>query len=91
MSMVDRAVGLLGPDIELLTEILLELGVKHERFGVKASYYVPMGQALIQMLEELLGKDKYFTDDVKDSWLEVYQALSYDMIRAKQAAMRENL
>ena len=80
--MVDRAINLLGPDTELLTDILLELGTKHERFGVKSSYYPTMGVALIQALQELLGPDK-FTTNVKNSWLEVYQALSYDMIRAR--------
>jgi hypothetical protein len=27
--MIDKALGMLGPDIELLTEILLDLGIKH--------------------------------------------------------------
>jgi hypothetical protein len=75
--MLDRAVDLLGPDIELLTEIILELGGKHVVYGVKASHYDPMGRALISTLQEILG-DR-FTQQQKDSWLEVYQALTYDM------------
>ena len=82
MSMVDRAVNLLGPDIELLTDILLDLGKKHAKFGVKSSFYAPMGHALIKTMETLLPKEQ-FNDQIKDSWLEVYQALSYDMIRSK--------
>jgi hemoglobin-like flavoprotein len=39
-----------------------------------------MGQALISVVEELLGDE--FTPQIKDAWVEVYQALSYDMIRA---------
>eukprot|EP00980_Cylindrotheca_fusiformis_P006132 scaffold1319_cov126-Cylindrotheca_fusiformis.AAC.21 len=81
VRMVDRAVDMLGPDVELLTEILLDLGVSHSRFGVEASFYPPMGQALISTLEEMLGED--FTTEKKDSWLECYAALSYDMMRAK--------
>mmetsp|Transcript_20717 Transcript_20717/g.36417 ORF Transcript_20717/g.36417 Transcript_20717/m.36417 type:complete len:160 (+) Transcript_20717:90-569(+) len=81
MNMVDRAIGLLGPDIELLTEILVELGQTHAKFGVDASFYPPMGQALIATLEEYLGDD--LTEEARDSWLEVYGAMSYDMIRAK--------
>jgi hemoglobin-like flavoprotein len=81
MKMVDRAIGLLGPDIELLTDILIELGEKHNKFGVKPSYYPPMGQALIKTMEDMLG-DK-FTQEIKDAWLETYQALAYDMIRAR--------
>jgi hemoglobin-like flavoprotein len=83
MIMVDRAVGLLGPDIELLTDILLELGNSHFKFGVQASFYPPMGSALIATLANMLG-DK-FTHEIKDSWLECYQALAYDMIRAKNS------
>ena len=41
-----------------------------------------MGRALMQILEELLG-DR-FTTEVKDSWLEVYQAFAYDMMRASK-------
>lgn len=80
VKMIDRSLALLGPDVELLTDILLELGAKHRNFGVSKSHYPPMGQALLGTVEELLG-DKY-TDDVKDAWVEVYQAMSYDMIRA---------
>ena len=78
--MIDRAMQLLGPDIELLTEIMLDLGSKHRQFGVKPDHFPPMGQALIGVMQEMLGSQ--FTDDTKGAYLEVYQALSYDMIRA---------
>jgi hemoglobin-like flavoprotein len=81
MKMVDRAINLIGPDIDLLTEILLELGEKHDKFGVKPSYYPPMGQALIITMADMLG-DK-FTPDIKDACIETYQALAYVMIRAR--------
>lgn len=29
IQMIDKALGMLGPDIELLTEILMDLGLKH--------------------------------------------------------------
>jgi hypothetical protein len=35
IQMIDKALGMLGPDIELLTEILLDLGAKHVGYGVK--------------------------------------------------------
>ncbi len=82
IDMVDRALNLLGPDIELLTDIMLELGEQHYKFGVEASYYPPMGHALIKTLEIFLGNN--FTHEMKNSWLEIYQALAYDMIRAKK-------
>jgi hemoglobin-like flavoprotein len=79
--MIERAIGLLGPDVELLTEVFLALGGQHAEFGVKASHYPSMGHALLRTIEELLG-DK-FEGEMKEAWLEVYQALSYDMIRAR--------
>jgi hemoglobin-like flavoprotein len=82
IQMIDKALGMLGPDIELLTEILLDLGAKHVGYGVKPEYFPSMGRALIFAVKEQL-KDR-FTDEMKDSWVEVYGALSYDMIRAQK-------
>lgn len=80
VQMLDTALNMLGPDIELLTEIMTELGVKHIRYGVKPEMFPMMGESLIYTLEESLKEE--FTGAVKESWLEVYKALSQDMIRA---------
>lgn len=82
IQMIDKALGMLGPDIELLTEILLDLGQKHVGYGVKPEYFPSMGRALIYAVKEQLGDG--FTDETKDAWVEVYGALSYDMIRAQK-------
>jgi hemoglobin-like flavoprotein len=82
VQMIDKALSMLGPDIEILTEILMELGEKHVRYGVKPEYFPSMGRALIQALGNELGDA--FTSDVKADWVEVYGALSYDMIRAQK-------
>jgi hemoglobin-like flavoprotein len=74
---------MLGPDIEMLTDILLELGKKHVSYGVKPEYFPSMGKSLIMAIEKTLGKDN-FDADTKDCWVEVYGALSYDMIRAQK-------
>jgi methyl-accepting chemotaxis protein len=82
VQMIDKALSMLGPDIDILTEILLELGEKHVRYGVKPEYFSSMGRALIESLAAELGDD--FTSDVKADWVEVYGALSYDMIRGQK-------
>jgi hemoglobin-like flavoprotein len=38
---------------------------------------------LIHSVKSVLAEDK-FTDETKDAWVEVYGALSYDMIRAQK-------
>lgn len=83
IQMIDKALSMLGPDIEILTEILLELGEKHVRYGVKPEYFPSMGRALIDTVQEALG-EKDFTSDIKADWVEVFGALSYDMIRAQK-------
>jgi hemoglobin-like flavoprotein len=82
IQMIDKALGMLGPDIELLTEILLDLGAKHVTYGVKPEYFPSMGRALLFAVKERLGDE--WTDEVKDAWVEVYGALSYDMIRGQK-------
>ena len=80
IQMLDTALNMLGPDIELLTEIMLELGAKHVRYGVKPEYFPVMGEALIATLEETL--DTEVTVQFKQAWTETYKALSSDMISA---------
>lgn len=83
IRMLSRAVNLLGPDIDVVTSILHDLGKKHrESYGVKASFYSPMRKALIETLEELIGP-KHFTANVKESWIECFQAMSYEMVHSK--------
>ncbi|KAG7341030.1 globin-like protein [Nitzschia inconspicua] len=83
IQMLDKAIGMLGPDIEMLTDILMELGKKHVSYGVEPEFFPSMGRSLIETLEETLGKDK-FDVETKGCWVEVYGALSYDMIRAQK-------
>jgi hemoglobin-like flavoprotein len=87
VQMIDKALGMLGPDIELLTEILMDLGANHASYGVQPEYFVSMGRALLASIKEQLG-DGVYTEEVKDAWVEVYGALSYDMIRGQKRVLR---
>eukprot|EP00523_Entomoneis_sp_CCMP467_P006946 CAMPEP_0168732538 /NCGR_PEP_ID=MMETSP0724-20121128/7822_1 /TAXON_ID=265536 /ORGANISM="Amphiprora sp., Strain CCMP467" /LENGTH=159 /DNA_ID=CAMNT_0008779559 /DNA_START=52 /DNA_END=531 /DNA_ORIENTATION=- len=84
VEMLDTALNMLGPDIELLTEIMLELGAKHIRYGVKPDMFPQMGEALMIALESALGKD--FTPTVREAWQETYSELSGDMVRGMAQA-----
>jgi hemoglobin-like flavoprotein len=79
IQMLDTALNMLGPDIELLTEIMEELGVKHIRYGVKPEMFQMMGEALMVTLEQVLGVE--YNDAVKEAWRVTYHELSQDMIR----------
>ena len=80
IQMLDTSLQMLGPDIELLTEINHDLGKRHVRYGVTAEMYEFMGEAILYMLDKMLGKD--FTPEVKDAWEQVYSDLSGDIMSA---------
>jgi hemoglobin-like flavoprotein len=82
IQMLDTALNMLGPDIELLTEIMSELGIKHVRYGVKPEMFPIMGSCLIETLEECLD-ERDFNANTRDAWVETYNALSQDMIRSQ--------
>lgn len=75
---VNTAVGMLGPDLSPLVDILKSLGKKHKAYGVLEAHYPVVGQALIETLDAALG-DK-FTEDVKAAWLEIWGVISSTMI-----------
>lgn len=76
--MLDSSVQMLGPDIELLTEINHDLGKRHVRYGVTKEMYFFMGEALIYMLEQKLGDD--FTKETREAWEQVYAELAGDIM-----------
>jgi hemoglobin-like flavoprotein len=81
IQMIDTALNMLGPDIELLTEMLEDLGKKHVTYGVQPEMFPVMGTCLIATMEECLD-EKEFSNTAKDAWVETYNALSQDMIRS---------
>lgn len=81
IQMLDASLNMLGPDIELLTEIMLELGTKHWRFGVTPDMYPVMCESLLDAMTEILGT-KHMSAAVKESWRIVFGALVADMLSA---------
>jgi len=80
IQMLDTALNMLGPDSELLAEIMMDLGKKHVSYGVKPEYFPVMGEALILTLKETLNDE--ITPEVETAWKETYEALSSDMIKS---------
>ena len=80
VTMIDKALNMLGPSDEMLSEVLQDIGAKHARYGVKPEYFPTMGKALVSVVGASLGED-VFTMEIQESWIEVYNALSHDMIK----------
>merc|ERR1711933_430626 len=74
--MVDSVIDMLGPNADMLSEVLIDLGRTHNRKGVKLEHYPAMGIALIEALRIL---DKNFTQETELCWRQVYLGVSLDM------------
>jgi hemoglobin-like flavoprotein len=85
VQLLDRALDMIGPADDVLTDILKELGRDHAKMGVKPIFFPALGTALIQVLEEELPATD-FNERVKSAWVDVYTALSSDMIQSINAA-----
>lgn len=82
VNMIDIAVSLLGPDLDLLKDDLARLGRRHKSYGVEAKYLPTMETAVIYVLEEILG-DRLSSSESK-SWKLVLDFMVAIMIREMQ-------
>jgi hemoglobin-like flavoprotein len=88
VRMLDSIINTLGPDLDMLTGILSEIGKKCITYHVEREYFPVMGIALFQTLKEF---DDKFTKDIEISWLEVYDSISVDMIRVYDSNSNRDL
>ena len=86
VAMLDMAVDMLGPDLDMAEMQLQQLGVSHIDYGVMPKHYPLMGRALIDTLEAKLGDA--FTIQHKDSWNTVYTFMSVSMMQGAFADMK---
>ena len=79
-----RFMSTLGVIIQLLDDPdalhphLARLAEGHAAFGVKPEHFQPMGQALIQTMQETLGED--FSKDAAAAWEAAYAHMANEMI-----------
>lgn len=83
MSMLGTAVNGLR-DWDAVQPVVARLGARHVSYGVKPEHYALVGASLLATLSKGLGDD--FTPAVEAAWVEVFGALSGEMIKAGDAA-----
>ena len=76
IQMIATAVGGLN-DLDKLVPAVKGLGARHSGYGVTATHYKIVGEALLWTLERGLGDD--FTPEVRSAWAKVYRVLSTTM------------
>lgn len=87
IQMIEAAINMLGPDIDMLSEIMTDLGPKHVTWGVTPDMFPALGQCLIDTIAECLNdiEPGSFPSSIRDAWDEVYVNLSTDIMKAYDA------
>ena len=80
VNMFDSALNMLGPDQEMLIDIMQRLGRRHVAYGVSPHFLPFMGRALILTLSEFLGELEW-SEALENAWYEVYCELSGVMMK----------
>ena len=80
VHLLDSILQMLGPDAEFIEEILSQVGKRHAKMGVPVAVFPFLGQSLVWGLEQTIGKE--MTEDHKEAWDEVYDAISGQIIKA---------
>jgi hemoglobin-like flavoprotein len=80
LQILDGILTLLGPNTEMLFEILSKLGDRHLKLGVDKEYILLIGSAIRECISDKLGA-KYTSDD-DESWKIVFSILSAELLRA---------
>ena len=78
VRMLDIAIDMLGPDMDIVEEQMYDLGVSHQKYGVLPHHFDVMGQALEHTLQGILGSK--FTPATKNAWRKVYGFMTSNMI-----------
>ncbi len=88
MDMLGLALSLTDRPGALETE-LIESGIRHAGYGARDEHYATVGQAMLDMLAEVLGND--FTPATREAWVAFYTHTAEAMKRgAAQAALSRN-
>ena len=85
VEMLDRALQMV--ETKQLEDNMTRLGLLHADYGVKPSYFPVMGEALFEVLENML--DKQWTANTKEAWTIVFGRLSSQMIEAMKSIKLE--
>ena len=81
VHMIDQILDMMGPDTDVLNEILLEQARRHQKHGVKKEHFAHMGTAIRGALSKNLD-DNVYTADVDKSWKEMFDILSVTIVQS---------
>ena len=85
--MLDKAVNMLGPDLEPALISLSALGGRHYEYGVLPAHYGIVGEALMYTLKTALGRR--WNSRVENGWTIIYGMMSTAMITGAEKRIEQ--
>ena len=82
VHMIDQILDLMGPDMDVLNEILQEQARRHQKHGVKKEHFAHMGTAIRGALSKILDGDNVYTAEVDKSWKEMFDILTATIVQS---------
>lgn len=80
VQMFDGVLGLVGPDLDYVEEILQRYAKYHVELGVKPNHFGSLNVAVRQALKHTMGSA--YSDEMDEAWKEVLSETSKTIIRA---------
>jgi len=82
IQMLNTMFSVLGPDMDLLQEVLADIGDKHCKLGLSPDHFMLLCRALLEVLSKAMGDD--WTAELKTAWFQVIRFLSFEISKAMQ-------
>eukprot|EP00934_Nitzschia_sp_Nitz4_P005012 Nitzschia sp. Nitz4//scaffold201_size42423//3863//4867//NITZ4_007366-RA/size42423-snap-gene-0.36-mRNA-1//1//CDS//3329541308//5002//frame0 len=83
VGMVDMMVQLLGPDMAVFAQRVMDLGERHSKYGIRSLDFPIFWKALSFALTEMLGRE-VFRGQVEAAWLRLWHCVSLAMIQGSR-------
>ena len=84
LNMIGKTVKMLGyaADDATLEQQLIDIGKKHVTYGVKASHFPYMTQAVLKTMKHMMGSE--FTSEEEQAWDDILSLLITDMVKGQR-------
>jgi len=87
IQMLNTMFSVLGPDMDLLQTVLLDIGAKQCKLGLSPDHFMLLCRALLEVLAKAMGDD--WTAELKTAWFQVIRFFSIEISKAMQKRMSE--
>lgn len=83
VKMLDSIFAVIGPDEDILAEILADMSDEHCQIGLSPDHFTLLCRSFLEVMEKIMGKE--WTPDIRTAWVEVVQVVNVEIAKNIQA------